>query len=207
METPLAASAPEFETPPAAAGAAWTLRRARPADAESLARMMAAPEVFGNLMQLPFPDAELWRTRLAGQNTPNHADLHLVADVDGVVVGSAGLHPAGAAIRRRHAMGLGMSVDVAWQGRGVGSALMAGLCMYADRWAGIWRLELTVFADNARALALYRKFGFEVEGLHRGYAMRDGEYVDTYCMARLHPHLPRWNGVACDTAARIKTME
>lgn len=192
----MATEAAADPTPSAKPGAPWTLRRARPSDAEAFARMMAAPEVFGNLMQLPFPDAELWRARLAGQNAANQADLHLVADVDGVVVGSAGLHPCGVALRRRHAMSLGMSVDLAWQRRGVGSALMAGLCMYADRWVGVLRLELTVFADNAPALALYRKFGFEVEGLHRGYAMRDGDYVDTYCMARLHPNLPRWKGEA-----------
>ncbi|HSI57922.1 MAG TPA: GNAT family N-acetyltransferase [Ideonella sp.] len=172
----------------------WTLRRARASDAEAFARLMAEPEVFGNLMQLPFPDAELWRARLATHNPPDKADLHLVADVGGVVVGSAGLNTAGTALRRRHVMDLGMSVDLAWQRRGVGSALMEALCMYADRWAGVLRLELTVFADNVAALALYRKFGFEQEGLHRGYAMRDGEYVDAYCMARLHPHLPRWSG-------------
>jgi putative acetyltransferase len=30
------------------------------------------------------------------------------------------------------------------------------------------------------------------EGLHRGYALRDGSYVDTLSMARLHPNPPRW---------------
>lgn len=67
---------------------------------------------------------------------------------------------------------------------------MAAMCDYADRWAGILRLELTVFVDNAPAIALYRKFGFEVEGTQRAYALRDGEYADVYAMARLHPQPP-----------------
>ena len=40
---------------------------------------------------------------------------------------------------------------------------------------------------NAIAIALYEKFGFEVEGTHRRLAFRDGEYVDAYSMARLKP--------------------
>ena len=50
--------------------------------------------------------------------------------------------------------------------------------------------ELTVFVDNAPAIALYRKFGFEVEGTHRAYAMRGGHFVDVLAMARLHPSPP-----------------
>ena len=34
-------------------------------------------------------------------------------------------------------------------------------------------------------MKLYRKFGFEIEGTHKAYALRDGRYVDTYAMARL----------------------
>jgi putative acetyltransferase len=100
------------------------------------------------------------------------------------------LHTVGTALRRRHAMMLGISVAKAAQGQGVGSALMAALCDYADRWLGTLRMELTVFTDNEAALALYRKFGFEIEGTLRGYAMRDGRYVDAYAMARFHPSPP-----------------
>ena len=52
------------------------------------------------------------------------------------------------------------------------------------------RLELTVYTDNAAALRLYRKFGFDIEGTHRGFALRDGVFVDAYAMARLHPAPP-----------------
>lgn len=92
--------------------------------------------------------------------------------------------------RRRHVMGLGLWVAHASQGQGVGSALMVALCDYADRWAGVLRIELLVYTDNERAIGLYRKFGFEVEGTMRAHALRDGVYVDSLVMARLHPNPP-----------------
>jgi putative acetyltransferase len=44
---------------------------------------------------------------------------------------------------------------------------------------------LTVYTDNPAALALYRKFGFEQEGLLKAFAYRAGDYVDAYTMARV----------------------
>ena len=48
----------------------------------------------------------------------------------------------------------------AWQGKGIGDELMRRLLDRADNWAGYLKIELTVYVDNARAIALYRKYGF-----------------------------------------------
>lgn len=165
------------------------IRRATPDDAQALVEIMAEPSVFGGLMQLPYPSAEQWRQRLASADNGG-VELSLVAERGGEVVGSAGLHPVGAHVRRRHAALIGIAVRPAAQGQGVGTALMQALCDYADRWAQVLRLELGVYTDNARAIALYRRFGFEIEGTHRAYALRDGVYVDSHTMARLHPNPP-----------------
>lgn len=50
---------------------------------------------------------------------------------------------------------------------------------------GLRRIDLTVFSDNAPAIALYRKFGFVEEGFSRGFALRDGMLADVLHMARL----------------------
>lgn len=180
----------------AAERAPVTARRAVLADAAAMARTMGDPLVLPQLLQVPYTSEEVWRARLTETLAPGKPDLLLVAELPGVggvpeVVGNAGLHPVGPALRRRHVMSLGIAVGSAGQGRGVGTALMQALCDWADDWGQVLRLELTVFADNTRAIALYRRFGFEQEGLHRGYALRDGEYVDTLSMARLHPSPPR----------------
>jgi len=166
------------------------VRRARPDDAAAIARMMDDPAVYAGLMQMPFASVETHRARLAEALTPGKLDLSLVAERGGEVVGSAGLHPVGPAVRRRHAMVLGISVVPEAQRQGVGAALMQAMCDYADRWMGVLRIELTVYDDNAPAIALYRRFGFQVEGCHRGYALRDGRYVDALAMARIHPQPP-----------------
>ena len=167
-----------------------TIRRASPKDAAAYAQLMNDPAIYGGLMQLPYTDEDTWRARLTESGAPGKLDLPLAAELNDQVVGSAGLHPVGAAIRRRHAMTLGIAVAREAQGKGVGTALMVALCDYADRWIGALRLELTVYTDNEVALRLYRKFGFAIEGTLRGYAMRDGRYVDAYTMARFHPDPP-----------------
>ncbi len=169
-----------------------TIRRSEAADAAAMARLMSHPEVLPGLMQLPYGSEEQWRARLTDNLSPGRSDLPLVAISQGEVVGSAGLHSAGPAIRRRHVMHLGLAVLPSAQGRGVGKALMAALLDYADNWGQVLRIELGVYVDNERAIALYKRFGFEIEGRQRAYALRAGRYVDSFAMARLHPNPPRW---------------
>jgi len=172
-------------------GHAVTVRRARIDDAAAYVRIMGDPEVFAGLNADAVHRRAIWRNRLTESTAPGKQDLLLVAEKAGEVVGTAGLHPAGPMTRRRHAMLLGICVAKASQRQGIGSALMKALCDYADSWVGALRLELTVYTDNAGAIALYRKFGFVIEGTLRGYALRGGVYVDAHAMARLHPSPPR----------------
>lgn len=169
-----------------------TIRRATPADAAGYARVMSDRAVYPGLMQLPFNNELHWRERLTEITGAGKVDLVLVAERDGTIIGNAGLHPfaLAAQVRRRHAASIGIAVASEAQGQGVGTALMQAICDYADRWLGLLRLELTVYVDNLRAIALYERFGFEIEGRLRGYAMRDGELVDAFSMARIHPRPP-----------------
>jgi len=158
------------------------IRRVEPRDAEALHAVYSSPKAMAGTLQLPFPSVEMWRKRLA--EFPAE-DYMLVAEAEGDLVGNAGLHSMGRSARRRHVGHIGMAVRDDWHGRGVGTALMAAIVDLADNWLGYRRLELTVYTDNVAAVALYRKFGFEMEGTLREYSYRDGEYVDAYTMARL----------------------
>lgn len=157
------------------------IRAARAEDFDAVVRLHADRNAYSQTLQLPFPSEELWRKRLSQHDEAHHA---LVAAVEGEIVGMLGLtrytRP-----RRSHVGEFGMAVRDAWQGKGVGSALVQAALDLADNWLGLRRVELSVYADNERAIALYRKFGFEVEGTHRAYALRDGRYVNALSMARI----------------------
>ncbi|HSG65120.1 MAG TPA: GNAT family N-acetyltransferase, partial [Gammaproteobacteria bacterium] len=158
------------------------IRRAEPADYEALREVHAQPRVIWGTLQLPFPSAEVWRKLLAEQPDSHYT---LCASIDGTVVGSLGLRMIDRSPRRRHAGEIGMVVHDAWQGRRIGTALLAAALELADRWLNLERLELTVYTDNEPAIRLYKKHGFEVEGRLRRYSFRDGDYADAFSMARL----------------------
>jgi RimJ/RimL family protein N-acetyltransferase len=107
----------------------------------------------------------------------------LVAESNGALAGLAtatgGVHPA-----KRGTVEVGIGVLEAHRGRGIGRALMAALEGWA-RGAGIHRLQLPVVTSNAPAIALYRKVGFEVEGVLRESVQVEGRSLDQFMMAKL----------------------
>ena len=161
-----------------------TVRHAEPEDYEAMHRIMGGPLASAGTLQLPLQSAAAWRRRLAD---PPDGLFLLVACVEGEVVGNLGIETFPNRPRIRHAASIGMAVRDDWQGRGVGTALMGAALDLADNWLNLSRLELQVYTDNAAGIALYEKFGFEMEGTHHRYAFRDGEYVDAYSMARIRP--------------------
>lgn len=159
-----------------------TIRRTGPADAEAYHRIFSCPKVIYGTLQIPYPSVDMWRKRLS--EVPDGV-FNLCACVDDEVVGQLGLHTFPHGPRRRHVGQLGMAIHDDWQGKGVGSALMAAAIDLADNWLNLSRLELEVFTDNEPAIALYKKYGFIVEGTHKNFAYRNGQFVDVYAMARL----------------------
>jgi RimJ/RimL family protein N-acetyltransferase len=111
----------------------------------------------------------------------------LALDAAGVVVGWCDV------VRDRragfgHCGHLGMGLLPHARGRGLGRWL-ADETIRAARDSGMERIELEVFASNHRAIALYERLGFVVEGMKRRARKLDGEYDDNVLMALL---LERW---------------
>ena len=158
----------------------WLLRAVQPKDAEGLAELINLPGYRWGTLGLPYQTPEQVGRRIekAGPDL-----VSLVAGADGRIIGSAALERQTG--RRGHVGRIGMGVHDSWTGRGLGSALLAALLDTADNWLGLHRVELTVWTDNAPALALYRRFGFAVEGTHGAFGFRDGSYADAHAMARL----------------------
>jgi putative acetyltransferase len=142
------------------------------------------PKLLAGTMQGPFV-SDLARSDKLRQGLLDPHSRYMGVEADGRVVGTASVH-MNANPRARHVAALGMGIRDSHQGQGLGSALMAAIVDLCDNWLQISRLELEVYTDNEAALALYRKYGFEIEGTHRAKAFRLGEYVDTHSMARFN---------------------
>jgi RimJ/RimL family protein N-acetyltransferase len=151
----------------------FEIRPAQPGDARTMAELFAAvaEEHTGIATEPPVDIDE--RAALFARS----AGASIVAVADGQLIGMIHIE-----VSRHGFADLGMLVDRAWRGRGVGTALVAGAIDWArDR--GLHKLSLEVFAHNEAAIALYRKCGFIEEGRRvRQYRRASGELWDSIVM-------------------------
>lgn len=120
-------------------------------------------------------------TRLLSQ--PEAETLVLAAEAGEEMVGFLSAD-RGSCRRTAHSAYIVCGVREAYRNQGIGTRLFRML----DDWAkinGITRLELTVLTENAAAVHLYRKSGFEIEGTRRHSMRVKGVYKDEYEMSKL----------------------
>lgn len=116
------------------------------------------------------------------QRSPN--SIFLVARREKRLVGYLTIQ-GGLLSRMRHVGKLEILVEQASRGKGAGEALLRSCIDWANRNPHLVKIGLNVFADNERAIALYRKLGFVEEGRRpREYRMADGTWRDDVLMYR-----------------------
>ena len=104
------------------------------------------------------------------ENSP--CEIQICALVDDRIVGLAGISAVGLKDKVKHRAELGISIEKAYYGKGIGTALTKA-CIECAKTAGYRQLELEVVAENTNAIALYRKFGFTETGRNpRGFCSR-----------------------------------
>ena len=102
----------------------------------------------------------------------NPGEIHLLAELDGKVVGTAGIDGLASYAKARHRASFGISIDRAFWGLGIGRALTRA-CIECARSAGYVQLELETVAGNKAALSLYESEGFTEYGRNpRGFRSR-----------------------------------
>ncbi|HYS71881.1 MAG TPA: GNAT family N-acetyltransferase [Thermoplasmata archaeon] len=105
-----------------------------------------------------------------------------VADVDGRLVGQVDAHIS-TYPKAHHVASLGIAIVKAYRALGIGRALMERALAWMKA-QGAEKATLEVFSTNDRAIALYRKMGFEVEGARKRQFKIRGQYVDDVYMAK-----------------------
>lgn len=145
-----------------------------------MALVVAAVAPEGTLGTEPPVDVAEREARLRREISGPDLGAGWVLEDDGEVVGHAvvGEHPPGV-------LHLGMVLLPHARGRGGGRALIDAVLRYAGA-CGAHKVDLVVWTDNARAIALYVSSGFEVEGIRRHHYLRkDGRLRSALLMARL----------------------
>ncbi|MEK5493027.1 GNAT family N-acetyltransferase [Paenibacillus sp. FSL R7-0297] len=112
-----------------------------------------------------------------------HTSILIGAEADGELAGYLSVR-GGSVIRNKHSAYIVIGILKQYQGMGIGSALFHEIDLWAKR-SGIVRLELTVMKHNKRAIALYTRYGFEIEGVKKKSLLVDGEWVDEYYMSKI----------------------
>jgi ribosomal protein S18 acetylase RimI-like enzyme len=125
---------------------------------------------------LSYPDevtmTALQEAQFLREKTDSENEIELLAEVEGRIVGAAGIAALGKKEKIRHRADFGIGIDRAYWGLGIGRALTRA-CIELARQAGYSQLELEAVADNAHALALYESEGFREYGRNpRGFRSR-----------------------------------
>ena len=116
-------------------------------------------------------DAEQ-ESRFLARKAESPNEIEVIALMEGKIVGTAGIDAVGAFYKLRHRAEFGVNILKEYWGLGVGRALMEA-CIQCAREAGYAQLELSVVAENTRAIALYQKAGFVEFGRNpRGFRSR-----------------------------------
>ena len=106
-----------------------------------------------------------------------------VVEVENTLVGYASVI-GGRINRTKHKASVVAGILQEYTGKGIGGRLLDTLVRWAKE-SPLRRLELTVMTHNERAVALYKKYGFEIEGTQKSALLVDGVLVDEYAMALL----------------------
>ncbi len=100
--------------------------------------------------------------------------IMISAYIDGKLIANCGFSRIAPFERAKHRADFGMSIIKEFWNMGIGSVLLSALIDSAKA-AGYEQLELEVVAENDRAIALYKKFGFELYGTRENtFKYRDG---------------------------------
>jgi RimJ/RimL family protein N-acetyltransferase len=135
--------------------------------------LLTSPEEFA----LTVEEEQEW---LAEQKIKRN--LVLDAETEGQIIGMLNFNRM-ARKKVSHVGYFGISVQEKYCNQGIGRQLIERMIDWAKNDAEIEKVCLQVFAHNHRAIHLYKKLGFQVEGKKRNHVKINGKYVHELDMA------------------------
>ncbi|MGQ4414868.1 GNAT family N-acetyltransferase [Streptomyces sp. SAS_269] len=184
-----------FSVKPVLTGRRTVLRPFTAADADVMGAIVADPEVVRFTFE---PSTELTPERLrtwygSRATAPDRLDLAVTDPETGEVLGEVVLYEYDAAARSCTFRTL---IGPRGRGRGIGTEATRLIVAHGFESLGLHRIELAAWAFNHRALRVYEKAGFVVEGVRREVQVRGGEWADEVIMAILDREWAALNATA-----------
>lgn len=174
----------DFSFKPVLTGDRALLRPFTEADAEVMAEIIDDPEVrrftFAPAEGFTLDQLRSWYGSRSART--DRLDLAVTDRATGELVGEVVLYdwdPAARSCTFRTLLG------PRGRDRGLGTEATRLIVGYGFERLGLHRIALEAYACNARALRVYEKVGFAVEGIRREVEFRDGEWFDEVLMAVL----------------------
>ena len=166
----------------------YTIREATPGDAEQILihNDLIANEPNNNITRGPGETMTLEEERafLATSLASDNSVFLIAVLPSGEIIGVSGLY-GGRRNAVRHNGGVGIDVSREWRNKGIGTALLKRIIEWAKASNVITRVELEVMTHNERAIHVYEKLGFKLEGKRLAALYKDGGYIDIYVMGLL----------------------
>jgi RimJ/RimL family protein N-acetyltransferase len=174
-----------FADKPTLHGTKVVLRPIRASDAEAMWASLGDPEsarLTGTHQKFSRETIDEWAASRCAQ--VDRLDLAITDAATGEWAGELAINEWDA---DNHSCNIRIALDAAYRDRGFGTEAMRLVIDYAFENLPIHRLELSVFAFNDRAIAVYKKLGFVQEGVQRDVLYWDGTYHDSVTMSILRP--------------------
>ncbi|MFD5797853.1 GNAT family N-acetyltransferase [Streptomyces diastatochromogenes] len=173
-----------FSVKPVLTGRKTVLRPFTEADADVMWEIIEDPEVVRFTYE---PSTELTPERLRSwygsrAAAPDRLDLAVTDPATGEVLGEVVLNEYDPDARSCTFRTL---IGPRGRGRGIGTEAAGLIVAHGFEELGLHRIELGAYAHNRRALHVYEKVGFVVEGVRREVQRRDGEWADEVIMSIL----------------------
>jgi RimJ/RimL family protein N-acetyltransferase len=128
------------------------------------------------------------REFLDRMSAPSYQECEFAIETfDGKYIGGCGLS-GGRPENREATLGIAIGDKTYWGG-GYGTDAMRVLCRFGFDMMNLHRIQLDVFSENLRAIHVYKKVGFQVEGTRREAFFQYGRYLDIVVMGLLEGEL------------------
>lgn len=161
------------------------VRRARVSDLEQYAENVQSVADEGRYIFMERVTEE--RKKSMGRLLKDKGCLVIVAEVvergKPKLVGNLTMTRYGDVKKSEHVRVLGMLVVNGYRDMGIGTRLIEYALQWGRAKEGVEKIALGVFSNNRRALRLYEKFGFKVEGVKKRHYYIAGEPEDEIDMA------------------------